>query len=106
MKRGRTKTDQQYSADILKLMSNQYDKKVKALRAASVKQTIPFRPIASNIFEINFAQSLEATFQFLQTLKSAQECIQHVLSFLQMIALIVIFISLRLQKKKCFFVIC
>ncbi|VIO92229.1 SNF2 family N-terminal domain containing protein [Brugia malayi] len=44
MKRGRTKTDQQYLADILKLMSNQYDKKAKALRAASLKQTVLFYP--------------------------------------------------------------
>ncbi|MCP9257502.1 Helicase domino [Dirofilaria immitis] len=44
MKRGRTKTDQQYLADILKLMSSQYDKKAKALKAASLKQTVLFRP--------------------------------------------------------------
>ncbi|VDK79936.1 unnamed protein product [Litomosoides sigmodontis] len=44
MKRGRTKTDQQYLADILKLMSGQYDKKVKALKVASLKQTVLFRP--------------------------------------------------------------
>ncbi|KAL4003234.1 hypothetical protein ACH3XW_6765 [Acanthocheilonema viteae] len=44
MKRGRTKTDQQYLADILKLVSSQYDKKFKALKAASLKQTVLFRP--------------------------------------------------------------
>uniref|UniRef100_A0A0R3RQ39 Myb-like domain-containing protein n=1 Tax=Elaeophora elaphi TaxID=1147741 RepID=A0A0R3RQ39_9BILA len=48
MKRGRTKTDQQYLADILKLMSGQYDKKAKALKAASLKQTALFRPKKTN----------------------------------------------------------
>lgn len=52
MKRGRTKTDQQYLADILKLMSSQYDKKVKALKAASLKQTVLFHPETCNTFKI------------------------------------------------------
>lgn len=60
MKRGRTKTDQQYLADILKLMSSQYDKKAKALKAAALKQTVLFRPKISKISQIIFAENLEA----------------------------------------------
>ncbi|VDN04971.1 unnamed protein product [Thelazia callipaeda] len=39
MKRGRTKTDQQYFADIVQLLSSEFDKKAKALKMASLKQT-------------------------------------------------------------------